>query len=589
MITRMKTAILVLTLFCVSMTTDAQISWWNTDSGDQKAFLGVESSRLSKSKAEILGYENIYGQIITRVVENSAAEEAGLLPFDYLVGIDDEEMGWTTELTDLLSKYNSGDKATVHFYRKGKKKQVDVEFIPKENDFFNKNVLKKSLFSEKEPFLGVSESRDSNDDELGVAVNIIDGSTADEMGLRDGDIVLAINGYSMVDWSDISRAINMLEVENEIAIAYTRTGKEYTAKSTIKTRPSRGYSISNFWRDDNQSDRAFLGIYSESLSKEKAERLGIDNPYGSYVTSVFGKSAAEEAGLKPLDYIYGIDEYRVGEDQRLTDILRKYEAGEEAVVHFVRKGKNYKFNITFKSRSDASEPRDRPRCEDPFLGVQESSRSKAEKGVRVNVVGKSTAQTLGIKSGDVLTSINGYPVIDWGDIGPAVDMLNVGDAIKITYYRAGQKKEASGKIGSYCDTYGKRNIWSNTWFSEDEEVDVDDIEVEIKNISSSSIRELNQDLDLDLGTSNDLTINNLNLSQNGNTEVFNLLFELPSNGQTIIQIFNDQGRQVYTYDLGNFSGEFSDQFDLVQNGLGTYYLCVKQDEKSLVKKIEVKE
>lgn len=577
----------MLTFFCFSINATAQITWWNT-SENEKAFLGVEADKISKEKAQILGFENIYGQLIDKIIEKSAAEAASLQPFDYLVGIDNEEMDWTTDLTDLLSKYKAGDKATIHFYRKGKKRQVQVEFLPKESNYFSGNVFKKSIFTEKEPFLGVSESRNSDDDELGVAVNIVEGSTADEMGLRDGDIIQEINGFKMVDWSDISRAINMLEVDDQIKVHYTRVGKAYDASSTIKTRPNRGYSISNFWQDDEQSDRAFLGVYSEDLSKEKADQLGIDNPYGSYVTSVFGNSAAADGGLKPFDYIYGIDEYRVGEDQNLSDILRKYKAGEKAVVHFVRKGKNYQFNITFGKRSEAKEPGNRERCEDPFLGVQESERSQTEKGVRVSVVGKSTAQSLGLRSGDVITSINGYPMIDWSDIGPAVDMMNVGDNIKINYFRAGQKMEASGKIGSYCDTYGQRSNAPNIWTAKvDDAIKLEEVKIDIHDLPANRIRSINQDLDLELGVSNSLTVNKLLFSPNNRLGLLELQFELPEKGKTMIQIFNNQGRQVYTYDLGYFSGEFSDQVDLLQNGTGTYYLSVQQENKSMVKELRI--
>ena len=40
---------------------------------------------------------------------------------------------------------------------------------------------------------------------------------------------------------------------------------------------------------------AFLGIYSERVSKEKAKKLGFDNPYGSYVSSVIPGTAAGRA------------------------------------------------------------------------------------------------------------------------------------------------------------------------------------------------------------------------------------------------------------------------------------------------------
>lgn len=584
----------LVTLLLVALSPVSQAQNWWSSSDDDKAFLGVESNRISKSKAQILNYDNRYGILIDRVVENSGAEEAGLLPFDYVFAIDDEAMDWTTELSDLLSKYDPGDKATIHFYRKGQKKTAQVTFTAPRSNSFSGNLFKKSLFQDEDAFLGVSESRYNDDEELGVTVNVVDGATADQMGLKDGDVILSINGYKMIDWSDISRVMdNVLEVDDKITIKYSREGNQYTKTDVIKSRPKKNYTINNFWNNEARSDnnRAFLGIYSEELSREKAERLGIENRYGSYVTSVFENSAAKNAGLQPFDYIYGIDEYRVGEDQSLSNILRRYDAGEQAEVHFIRQGKDYKYNITFGKRSVAIEPNKRSRCEDPFLGIQQNMRSSGEKGVRVDVVKKSTAASLGMRSGDVIAQINGFPVIDWSDISPAIDMLEVGENIKIDYYRAGQKMMTEGKIGSYCDTYGSGNNWNNMSFFRDDEADVDveDVTIRVSALSSSAIRDLNDDLDIDLSTDNSLKINSLSIQANGRLDIFDLQFALPNKGKTLIQIFNDQGRQIYTYDLGYFSGDFSDEVDLMQDGTGDYYLQVTQDGKSLTQKITLKD
>jgi hypothetical protein len=42
---------------------------------------------------------------------------------------------------------------------------------------------------------------------------------------------------------------------------------------------------------------------------------------------------------------------------------------------------------------------------------------------------------------------------------------------------------------------------------------------------------------------------------------------------------------IYEYDLGDFSGPFEDQVDIAQNGPGTYFLEVRQGDKSATKKL----
>lgn len=564
----------------------AQINWFSDR--EDRAFLGVESDRISKEKAELLGYENPYGALIDRIVEESAAEEAGLLPFDYITGINNEELDWTTELSDLIQRYQPGDEARVHFIRQGEKRTETVVFSkPQTNapNIFFKNPFNK----ETSPFLGVSENSDNRDDKIGVTVNIVNGSTAESLGLRDGDRITSINGYTMIDWSDISRAVDMMQVGDPVQIEYVRGDQGYEANGEISSRPNPSYAsrLRNWWFDEEEEGNAFLGIYSESPSAKKAERLGFENPYGSYVTGILENSAAENAGLQAFDYVYGIDQYRVGENQSLTSILRKYQPGEEVTIHIIRRGKEMSFPTTLGIRSEARK-RDRSRCEDPFFGVQPNDRSAENQGVRINVVDESTAQSLGLSDGDIITRINGFPMIDWGDIGTAVDMLEVGEDITVDFLRGGQSRKLSGKIRSYCDTYGEQRSWNFRFWEDDEEAERTDVSISVEDLNAAGIRDVNDNLELELPTDNRLNIKDLVLDSETPDQTLRLQFELPQRGDTQILIYNDNGRQVYNYDLGSFSGEFTDEIGLSGLQASTYYLHVRQGKDNLVQKIQLR-
>jgi hypothetical protein len=88
-----------------------------------------------------------------------------------------------------------------------------------------------------------------------------------------------------------------------------------------------------------------------------------------------------------------------------------------------------------------------------------------------------------------------------------------------------------------------------------------------------------------LSSSNSLNVERLKLTPSATNGLFNLAFNLPSNGNTIISIFNQSGRALYEYDLGNFNGEFSDNVDISQNGHGDYFLKIEQSGKSFSQKI----
>ncbi len=584
-------------LLCLTPAT-AQVIWNN--SGDDRAFLGVTTDDISERKAELLGFENRHGAYITSITEGSAAEKFGFQPLDYIVAVNDESMDWSTDLSDLLEDYEPGDEVTIYFYRKGKKQSKNVT-LGKRRNSWNTSFNLARVTGSNDPFLGISQHSADSEYELGVRVNIIDGSTADELGMKDGDVIMSINGYTMVDWQDIQGSIKMMEPGDQVSVAWEREGQKYSKSGTIKSEADRrsNYSLS-FGRIAGGNDYAFLGVYSNPISAEKAEKLGFDNRYGSYVTGVMERSAAEKIGLQPFDYIVGIDEYRTGKNQDLTDILRKYDVGESATLHFIRQGRKMTRNVTFTDRDDARDAR-RERCDDPFLGVQQSFSSKPQSGVLVNVIEESTAEKAGLEDGDIITSINDFTILDWEDLGTAVDVMQVGAEIKLDYLRDGQRQTGRAPIQSDCDRRERSNRAINLDFGdmtinlfgddedeEDEREALRDMRVDLQDMGSSDMSRLRNDFDLDVPNSSNLNVRGLQLYPNPETGRFRLEFELSQRGDTGIRIYNNSGREIYQYDLGGFSGDFSDDVDIAQNGEGSYFLVIQQRGQAFAKKIVLK-
>lgn len=581
-------------------------------SGFDRAFLGVESNKVSKEKARLLKFENPFGHYVTKVIKNSSAEKAGIQPFDYIYGIDQRFMESGVDLSYILDRYESGDLVKIHLVRLGKPLSLEVK-LGSHNS--NKSWTVLAGF-QAEPFFGVNEHSKNDNEALGVKVNIVKNSTADEMGLRDGDLILSINSQPMIDWSDITTAINNMEVGETIKVEYSREGKTYTGEKSIKSNRDNYFNNSFAWATSNDDGSAYLGINFEKLSESKSGKLGFEHTNGSYVTKVMEKSAAEKAGLMPFDYIYGIDEYRTGEDQSLTGILKKYDPGETVTLHFIRKGQKKSAEIELGSKPGSSYSLGgfigNDDCDDPFLGVSPSDECTLEKGAAVEIISNSTAAEMGMQDGDIITSINGHSIIDWNDVGTAVDATKVGDNIDVEYLRDGKITKATKPIKSNCDTKStnKNSSWSKVFNLDfdaptfnwdrfkilrndksqesDERMDLDNVTAVSSDIAQNEAEGLNSRFNIDLPTQNTLRLEKYSLTPNATTDLFELKMSLPERGETSIRLFNDSGRIIYQYDLGNFSGEFSDSIDLGQNGAGEYFVAIKQGAKGASKKITVK-
>ena len=92
--------------------------------------------------------------------------------------------------------------------------------------------------------------------------------------------------------------------------------------------------------------RPFIGIEPQTVTNAHAEFYGW-GVVGVLVKTVFSDSAAEKAGLRIGDIIIGLGDDEVDSIDTLRFSLRKYRAGEEAVLTVWRNGEEVELGIVF--------------------------------------------------------------------------------------------------------------------------------------------------------------------------------------------------------------------------------------------------
>ena len=572
---------LCLLLFVTSLfSLHAQRNHNQYNDNSNRAFLGVSTTDVSDDKADLLGLPNDDGDMIQYIYDGTAAAAAGLKPFDYIIGMDNDMVDRNTGLTELLAKHRPGDKVDLKIVRQGKKMSLPVT-LGRPSDSDNEHYGGSA-------FLGVREHDNNDNDKLGVRITTVRNATAMKLGLDDGDVITAINGQPMIEWHDISVMLNNMEEGDPIDIAYTRNNTPQRASGTIGAEDDPSLKMG----------RGYLGIYSGHMDGSKASKLGFPNPYGSYVKRIIRGSAAESAKLEPLDYVIAVNDYQMSDDRSLTSALRKFSPGDEVVVTYIRNGETMRANVVLGESSD--DEFSIPCAEEPFFGVSNNHNESDRKGVPVNIVRNSAAKEAGLLSGDIITSLAGKPIIDWEDLSAVINGTNVGKEIAIGYIRNGQSQTAIAVMGSECDENGEsRN--ENNWYdynydesfsdnpdremdNESPAVDMDRIKVDMADMDKEDAEEMAR-RGVDMPLINNLSIENIQLFPNPNRGMFRLEFELPQRGETSIRVFNGEGRLIYSFDLGEYQGTFSDDIDISQNGPGSYFLEVRQGATSMVKKI----
>ncbi len=70
--------------------------------------------------------DNARGVLVTELIENSAAQKAGLVENDIIYKVDNNDVTTANQLIDLMKEYSVGDEIKVRLYRADKKEKFNV-------------------------------------------------------------------------------------------------------------------------------------------------------------------------------------------------------------------------------------------------------------------------------------------------------------------------------------------------------------------------------------------------------------------------------------------------------------------------------
>lgn len=158
---------------------------------------------------------------------------------------------------------------------------------------------------------------------------VIADSPAAKSGLRQGDVVIALNGKRIDDATDLRNAIGLLRVGQELAMRVIRKGEERTITAQIDELVSATI-------DGGKLHRGLSGVtFSES---PPGSELGA----GIVITQVERQSNAWSAGLRPGDAVVAVNRYRI---DSIEDFSRVISASGSLLIRFLRGDNAYYLTI----------------------------------------------------------------------------------------------------------------------------------------------------------------------------------------------------------------------------------------------------
>ena len=159
----------------------------------KRGLLGVNIYTITPDIAEAYGVEETQGALISQVMPDSAAEEAGLQAGDIVTEVDGKPVTNANELRNAIGLKRSGDTVKLEIIRDGKTRTVKAKLgeQARETTVAAEEVHPGLQGAELET---LDESSPRFEGEQGVLVsNVVPGSPAAQRGLRPGDVIIAVN------------------------------------------------------------------------------------------------------------------------------------------------------------------------------------------------------------------------------------------------------------------------------------------------------------------------------------------------------------------------------------------------------------
>lgn len=167
---------------------------------------------------------------------------------------------------------------------------------------------------------------------MGAGINsVMPDSAADDGGILPGDIIVSVNGQSILRSGDLPHIVGLIEPGKSIKIVVYREGKR--KKLTVKVGALEGDEDALASRNED-SDR--LGITAVAVEQSQLRSLRLRG--GIVVSEVLVDSPADVAGLRADDIIVQLGYSRIDDLEEYDAVVGELPANTPVAIRFYRGG-----------------------------------------------------------------------------------------------------------------------------------------------------------------------------------------------------------------------------------------------------------
>jgi len=194
-----------------------------------RGWLGVQIQDVDDGMAKALELDDRNGAIISQVIQNSPAEDAGVKEQDVIIEVDGEKVNDSSNLKNLISSGRPNDKTKLTVIRDGREKYLTVilGLRPGEKELTETYRYGEKLFDILGLRVETFENRDPKNLDYVNGVKIVEvkkDSPASDNNINRGDIITEMGKTSIKEKNEYDLELESYSKGNTIMLRIVRNG-----------------------------------------------------------------------------------------------------------------------------------------------------------------------------------------------------------------------------------------------------------------------------------------------------------------------------------------------------------------------------
>jgi len=164
------------------------------------------------------------------------------------------------------------------------------------------------------------------------------GHPADKGGVRQGDVVLAVNGKNVADSTELLRVIASLKPGDKAKLTLWRNGSKVNRTVVLGQRGEK--SMASMQRQPSPKLASVLGLQVKQVNDKEANALGLEKTQGLLVVQVAQGSPATNEDIRQGDVIIQANQQDVNSVKELEAVIKRDKKRGAVMLLIKRQGQN---------------------------------------------------------------------------------------------------------------------------------------------------------------------------------------------------------------------------------------------------------